>query len=471
MSTHLVNVDRDTPLLLPQDLREWVSDDDVVHFVIQAIDEMKLGALKVNVRGSGSDQYPPKMMLMLLIYCYLQGYFSSRRIERATYRDVSVRFLTADTHPDHDTICTFRRQNFDLVAEVFLEVLKLAKELGFLKVGGVSLDGTYIQANASKHKSVSYERAGEIESQLKLEIAGLMAKAEEMDNQKIDDGQKLPESIAHRDALKERMAAARKQLEERAKARFEAEKAAYDKKKAERQERRDNDDPPQNGNPRSPSKPEPRPEESINLTDPDSRLMRKTRNSAYSQSYNAQAVVDAEGSMLILAAAVTQNANDSTQLERMAHAIDPQIGTPSTLLADTGYKDADAMERLEKEGMELFIAVNKGDNQDQRRYDYRPTAMLEKAKAEAQKPPKDPRLVRMQEKLRTPEGRKQYSKRKQTVEPVFGVIKAAMGFRQCLLRGIKNVSGEWSLVALAYNFRRLWNLKRQQMAKVVPQVA
>ena len=471
MSTHLVNVDRDTPLLLPQDMREWVPDDDLVNFVIEAIKGMKLGSLKVNVRGSGSDQYPPRMMLMLLVYCYSQGQFSSRRIERATYRDISVRVLTANTHPDHDTICTFRRQNFDLVAEVFLEVLKLAKELGILKVGTVSLDGAHVQANASKHKSVSYERAGELESQLKLDIAGLMAKAEEMDNQKIDEGHKLPESIAHREELMKKMAAARKQLEERAKARSEAEKAAYDKEKAERQERRDNDDPPQNGNPRSPSKPEPRAKESINLTDPDSRLMRKTRNSAYSQSYNAQAVVDAEGSMLILAAAVTQNANDSTQLERMIHAVDPQIGKPSTVLADTGYADADRMERLEKEGMELFIAVRKGDNQGQRRYDYRLTSMLEKAKIEAQIPPKDPRLAKMQEKLRTPEGRKKYNKRKETVEPVFGVIKAAMGFRQCLMRGIEKVSGEWSLVTLAYNFRRLWNLKKRQMAQTVPQVA
>lgn len=451
-------------------MRDWVADDDLVHFIIRAVDGMKLGALKLNVRGSGSDQYPPRMMLALLIYSYSQGYFSSRRIERATYRDISVRFLTADTHPDHDTINNFRDKNFNLVAEAFLEVLKLAKELGILKVGTISLDGTHIQASASKHKSVSYERAGELEEQLKLDIAGLMAKAQEMDNQKIDDGQTIPKSIAHREQLEQKMAEARKQLEERTKAKSEAEKAAYDKKMAERQERRDNDDPPQNGNPRSPSKPEPRPEDSINLTDPESRLMRKTRNSAYTQSYNAQAVVDAEGSMLILAAQVTQSANDSTQLERMVHAVDPQIGTPSALLADTGYIDADAMERLEKQGMELFMAVRKGDNQGQRRYDYRPTSMLEKAKEEAEKPPKDPRLAKMQEKLRTPEGKEKYNKRKETSEPVFGTIKAAMGFRQCLLRGIKKVSGEWSLVTLAYNFRRLWNLKKQ-MDQKTPQVA
>ncbi len=445
--------------------------DDLVHFVIEAIDGMKLGTLKVNSRGSGSDQYPPRMMLALLVYCYSLGVFSSRRIERATHRDVGVRFLTADTHPDHDTICAFRRQNFDLVAEVFLEVLKLAKEIGVLKVGTISLDGTHVQANASKHKSVGYERAGELEKQLKLDIAGLMAKAEEMDNQKIDDGQKLPDSIARREKLKEKMTTARRQLEERARERHVAEQAAYDKKKAERQERRDRDDPPQNGNPRSPSGPEPSVKDSFNFTDPDSRLMCKTRSSEFRQSYNAQAVVDAEGSMLILAAAVTQSANDSTQLERMVHAVDPQIGKPSSLLADTGYVDADAMERLEKEGMELFVAVRRGDNQDQRHYDYRPASVLSKAKEEAHKPPKDPRLAKMQEKLRTPEGREKYNKRKQTSEPVFGVIKAPMGFRQCLLRGIEKVSGEWSLVAVAYNVRRLWTLKKQQMARVVPQMA
>jgi len=156
MATRFVNVDKNTPMLLPPDLRDWVPQEDMVHFVIEAVEGMRLNTLKVNRRGSGSQQYPPKMMLGLLIYCYANGIFSSRRIERATYRDVAVRYLTGDTHPDHDTICTFRRENFEAVGEAFLQVLQLAGEIGVLKVGTVSIDGTHILANASRDKNVRF---------------------------------------------------------------------------------------------------------------------------------------------------------------------------------------------------------------------------------------------------------------------------------------------------------------------------
>jgi len=460
MSTRLINIDRDTPLLLPPDMRDWVPADDLVHFVIEAVAGMKLDPLKVNRTGSGSEQYPPRMMLALLIYCYALGEFSSRRIERATYRDVGVRFLTADTHPGRDTICAFRRENFDVVSHAFLCVLKLAREMGVLKVGTVSVDGTHVQANASKHKTVGYERAGQIEEQLKLDIAALMEKANQADAQNIDDGQTLPESIARREKLRERMAEARRTIEAQTKAKAEAEREVHDRKMAERKERRDNDDPPENGTPRAARAPEPGAKDSVNLTDPDSRLMLKTQGSEFRQAYNAQAVVDADGSMLILATGVTQCAGDSQQLMPMVHAIDGEIGVASVVLADTGYVDADAIEKLEKEGKEMFVAVRRADNHGQRRYDYRPRGVLEKARRDAEKQPKDPRLQAMQKKLQTAEGRKTYAKRKETVEPVFGVIKSAMGFRQCLLRGLEKVRGEWSLVSLAYNVRRLWSMKK-----------
>ena len=168
MSTRFVSVDRDQPLLLPPDLRDWIPEDDFVHFVIQAVEGMNLRSFKVNVKGSGSAQYPPHMMMSLLIYCYANGVFSSRRIERATYRDIAVRYLTGDTHPDHDTICTFRRENFDAVARCFVHVLELARELKLLKVGTVSVDGTTIKASASKNRNVRYDRAGELVEQLEL---------------------------------------------------------------------------------------------------------------------------------------------------------------------------------------------------------------------------------------------------------------------------------------------------------------
>ena len=205
MAERLVNVDRDTPMLLPVDLREWIPQDDLVHFVINAVETMSLPGLSVNPSGSGSKQYPPRVMLALVIYCYANGLFASRRIERATYRDLAVRYLTGDTHPDHDTICAFRRENGEAVKQAFLEVLRLAQKMGLLKVGTVSVDGTHIKANASKHKGVRYDRAGELEKLLRKDIEELMARAEKSDTEASGDDQKLPQEIARREALLEKM--------------------------------------------------------------------------------------------------------------------------------------------------------------------------------------------------------------------------------------------------------------------------
>lgn len=205
-------------MLLPVDLREWVPEDDLVHFVIEAVDSMHLPSMGINRRGSGSEQYPPRMMLALLIYCYANGIFASRRIERATHRDVGVRYLSGDTHPDHDTICTFRRQNAAVVKEAFVEVLRLASEMKLLKVGAVSVDGTQILANASKHKNVRYDRAGQLEKQLRKDVEELLEQAENQDYKDEADGQKLPEEIARRERLREKMLEARRRLEERAEA-------------------------------------------------------------------------------------------------------------------------------------------------------------------------------------------------------------------------------------------------------------
>jgi transposase len=216
MCEGLVNVDRETPMLLPADLREWVPADDLVHFVISAVETMKLPALSVNQRGSGSRQYPPRMMLGLVIYCYANGQMSSRRIQRATDRDLAVRYLTGDTHPDHDSICAFRRENSEAVKQVFLELLHLAREMGLLKVGTVSVDGTHIKANASKHKRVRYDRAGDLEQKLRQDIEELLAQAEKTDSEGAADEQKLPREIARGEVLLEKMRWARAELEKRA---------------------------------------------------------------------------------------------------------------------------------------------------------------------------------------------------------------------------------------------------------------
>ena len=451
MAARFVNIDRDTPLLLPPDLRDWVMEDDMVHFVITAVEGMPLSTLKVNRRGTGSEQFPPRMMLALLIYCYANGIFSSRRIERATYRDVGVRYLSADTHPDHDTICTFRRENFEAVGEAFLHVLQLAREMGVLKVGTVSVDGTHIKAYASKNKSVRYDRAGELEQQLRNDIQQLLDEAEQTDQQDQADGQSLPEEIARRERLLEKMEQSRAQLEQRAKQRAEAEQAEYNKKVRERSKRKGK----HKGPTPKPPKDTPDDKEQINLTDEDSRLMRKSKREGYTQSYNAQAAVDVDGSQLILGGHVTTCASDANELIPALDSIPEEVGTVSTVLADSGYVNGDVFDDLEKDGVEVYVAVSRAENHSQRTYDYRPSSSRDK-------PPKvitDPRLLAMREKLRTDEGRRLYAKRKQTVETVFGIIKEAIGFRQFQLRGLEKVEGEWSLMRLAYNVKRLWALQ------------
>lgn len=449
----MVNVDRATPMLLPPDLRDWVADDDMVHFVIESVEGMPLSTLSVNRRGTGSAQYPPRMMLALLIYCYANGIFSSRRIERATYRDVAVRYLAANTHPDHDTICKFRRENFAAISEAFLEVLKLARAMGVLKVGTVSVDGTHITANASKDRNVRYDRAGELDQQLKLDIAELMKRAEQADQGDGDEGQRLPEEIQRRQKLREKMQQARAHLEAQARARAEAEREEYQRKLAEREQRQGR----QKAKPPSPPKDTPDDQQQTNLTDPDSRLMRKSKRSAYTQSYNAQAVVDAEGSMLVLAGHITQCAADANQLAPALANVPAEVGTVTAALADSGYVDAEVFEQLqtrEESPIDLYVAVGRQEGHDQRRYDFRPREATDKPLKKVT----HPTLLAMRQKLRTDAGHRKYAQRKQTVEPVFGIMKHVMGFRQFLLRGIQKVSGEWSLLRLAYNVRRLHRL-------------
>lgn len=447
----LVDCERDQAFLLPPDLRDWIPEDDLAHFVIAAVERVDMGAFKVNHRGTGSAQYHPRMMLALLIYCYANGIFSSRRIERASYRDIGVRFVAANSHPDHDTIATFRRENFAAVGESFLEVLLLAKELKLLKVGLVSVDGSKFKASASKHRSVTYERAGELIDQLKLEIADLMGRAEAADGSGEEDPQALPKEIARREALRDQLDAARRRLEAQAKARAEAERADYEAKVAARDRRKGR----AKGRHIKVPDETPRPDEQSNLSDPDSRLMRKSKKHEYRQAYNAQAVVDATGSQLILGKRISQCASDRNELVADIAAIPAELGQPETALADSGYANGDEVESLAELGIEVLVAT--GTEGHRRTHDFRP--------AKAQAPPKAPKadwLKAMAARLESTQGRALYRLRQQTVEPVFGIIKAVLGFTQFSLRGRDKVAGEWDLVALAYNCKRLHKLKLER---------
>jgi transposase len=428
-----------------------VPENDLVHIVIEAVHGMDLHHLRVNHRGSGSAQYPPHMMLALLIYAYANGMFSSRRIERATYRDVAVRYLTGDTHPDHDTIATFRRENFELVAECFVKVLELATEMNVLKVGLVSTDGTHIRANASKHKNVTYGRAGELVGQLETDVKELLGKAEEADRRGEPDGQQLPTEVARRETLKAKLSEARQRIEERARKRAEAERAEYQHKVAEREQRQGR----AKGKQIQPPNDQPKADEQDNLVDTDSRLMRKSKRSSYEQCYNAQAVVDAEGSQLVLAARVTQCASDRNELVKNVESIPASAGAPTKVVADSGYACGDEVHALQGRGIDVYVSTGAEARHQRRTYDFRP----ERRRSESAKAPVAEWLLAMKAKLESEMGRSVYKLRKQTVEPVFGIIKQGLGFRQFLLRGLKKVDGEWSLVVLAYNFKRLWALQ------------
>jgi len=449
MTTKYITVDRNTPMLLPPDLRDWVLSDDMVHFVIAAVEQLPIRHFNVNRRGTGSAQYPPQTLLALLIYSYANGIFSSRRIEAATYRDIAVRYLTADTHPDHSTICAFRRANAAAIHAAFLHVLKLAREMKILKVGTISVDGTQIQANASKYKNVSYNRAGELDQQLELDIAELLRKAESADASEDDEGRRLPEEIAHREALQAKMQKARTQLEQRARERAATEQAAYEEKVAQRERRKGS----AKGCHIKPPKDTPDGGEQINLTDADARIMRKNKRSEYKQAYNAQAAVDADSTQLILSSHVTNCASDANELLPAVASVTETQGKPEAVLADSGYVNSKAFAQLDKQHIDAYVAVSANENHTQRNYEYRPQKRV------SSKTITNPRLLDMKKKLQTDAGRKMYSKRKKTVEPTFGIIKHVLGFRQFLVRGIEQVSGEWELVCLAYNIKRLFRLK------------
>lgn len=439
---NFVPFNRDQAFLLPPDLKAWLPEDDLAHFVIAAVDRVPLAAFVVPARTGGKPQYHPRLMLALLIYCYANGIFSSRRIERASYRDIAVRFVAANLHPDHDTIAAFRRSNKAAIETAFLQVLLLARESGLLKLGTVSIDGTKIDANASKIRSVRYDRATALRAKLAADITSLLAEAEAADAED-HDPQALPTELARREALKAKLDAACERLEAEARAEaaaarpaYEAKKAAYDAKKGRR------------GRPPKPPDDTPPAERQINLTDPDSALMRRSDAHEYRQAYNAQAVVCADGTQLILATNLVASTADAPSFAATILTMATTIGLPETVLADTGFASGPAVTELQAHGIDPLVAI--GRTQPHRPYDFRPPP--------APKPPRritEPWRIAMKARLENEDARSLYKKRKQTVEPVFGIIKSVMGFLRFRLRGLTNATTEWNLIALAYNCRRI----------------
>ncbi|HEY5608459.1 MAG TPA: IS1182 family transposase [Alphaproteobacteria bacterium] len=443
-------VDRATGFLLPPSVDEWLPERHLARFVVEVIERLDLSALAGAYRGSGSASYHPSVLLGLLVYGYATGVFSSRALERATYDSVAFRFIAANDHPDHDTIATFRRRFLKEIEGLFVQVLMLARETGVLKLGTVALDGTKVHANASRHSALSYEHAGKLEAQLKAEVAELMALAEAADTADVPDGMSVPEELARRAERLARIAEAKAAIEARAKERFAREQAEYEAKMRAREEKAKRTGRKPGGQPPAPPTADPGAGDQVNLTDADSRIM-PVAGGGFAQAFNAQAAV-ATGSLLVVANDVVQAANDKRQivpmLDKLA-ALPEALGKAGTLLADSGYFSDANVTACAAAKIAPLIAL--GRERHHRSWKER--------FAEAPPAPENPTpLQAMVHRLASPEGRQLYALRKQTPEPVFGIVKSVMGFRQFFLRGLDKVKGEWSLVTLAWNVKRMFAL-------------
>jgi transposase len=440
-------IDRDIDFLLPPSVQEWLPQGHLARYVVEVVERLDLSDLERAYAGKGSAAYHPAQLLSLLIYGYATGCYSSRKIERATYDSLAFRYIACNRHPDHDTLANFRKRFGKEFETVFVEVLQVARENQLSRFGTVSLDGTKIHANASRHSALSYGHAEAIEAHLKAEVQELLALAEQADGANVPDGMSVPEELKRREDRLAAIAAAKGKIEARAAERFAREQADHEAKLAARAAKAAATGRKPGGKPPKAPTPGPRPDDQINLTDEDSRIM-PVAGGGFEQCYNAQAVVDTE-TMLVLLPQVTQAANDKQQLAPMLEklqALPEEINQTEQLLADAGYFSEANVTACDSAGIEPAIAIKRDEHHPH--WSERFTS-LEAPPAEATP------VERMTHRLKTPKGRADYALRKQTVEPVFGIIKSVMGFRQFLTRDLDTVQGEWTLVCLAWNVMRM----------------
>jgi transposase len=449
MSGRFVSVDRDTAYMLPPSVQDWLPENHLARFVVEIVDQMNLGRLTTAYRGRGSDAYHPAMMVSLLFYGYATGVFSSRKLEQATYDSVAFRYVASNSHPDHDTIARFRKRFLEELSALFVEILSVAQQMGLLKLGKVSLDGTKVHANASRHSALSWEHACKIEAQLKAEVEELMRLAEEADQAAIPDDMSVPEELQRREERLAAIAQAKAAIEARAAERYARERAAYEEKMAAFKAKEEAGK--HRGKPPTEPQPGPRAKDQVNLTDADSRIM-PVSGGGFDQAYNAQAAVDVE-TMLVVEQHVSQSPNDKQEVKTTLTNLDAVasvIGKAEALLGDTGYFSAENVERCHAHEVEPYIAAGRDAH-------YPPLAerLNDPVPIEEDASP----VERMKHRLRTPDGRAVYAKRKCTVEPTFGIIKSVLGFRQFLLRGLQAVGHEWTLVCIGWNLKRMHRLQ------------
>ena len=427
-------------------LRDVLPPDHLARFIARVILLLDLSAIYAQYAPVGGEAYAPELLLGLLFYGYATGVFSSRKIEKATYESIPFRFLAGGWHPDHDTIANFRKTFLPEITNLFAQVLVIAHELGVLKLGTISVDGSKVHADASKSHAFSYGRLLQMERHLSAEVEELIALGETADQESLPEGMDLEFEIALREERLLNLEQAKAVLEARAEERHEAERAEYEAKVREREEKAKRTGRKPGGRPPQPPKAGPRAKDQYNFTDPDSRIMKNSNNKGFDQHYNVQVAVEHE-CRLIVGNALSNHASDREEAIPTVDAIPAQIGKPKAAALDNGYWSPTNVEELLRRRIEPFIATGR-DSHNQ--------SWRERFAQQPEPPAEDARpIVKMAHKLRTVIGKRIYGLRKSTVEPVIGIIKETLGFRQFSLRGLLAATGEWCLVCLAYNLRRL----------------
>jgi transposase len=429
-------------------LRDALPPTHLARFVVDIIAQLDLSKIYIGYAALGGVAIAPEILLGLLFYGYATGVFSSRKIEKATYENLAFRFVAGGVHPDHDTIAHFRKTFLAEIQEMFVQILLLAKLAGVLTLENISGDGSKIHADASKSQAVSYKRVGELETQLRQEVAELFALAEQAEKGEL----RLPEGLRPQDEItlrKERLAKlaeAKAVLEARAQERYEAEKAEYEAKLGERAAKARQSGRKPRGREPQPPQPGPGDTDQYNFTDPDSRIMKNSTNTGFDQHYNVQVAADQE-SILIVAHALSNHPNDKQELVATLDAIPPEVGQPKAAAFDNGFFSETNIAACAKRGIEPYIATGREPHHIDWRafFQEHPQPPTEEASAR----------VKMAYKLQTEIGQAIYRLRKCTVEPVIGIIKEILGFRQFSLRGLAAAAGEWCLVCLAFNLKRM----------------
>ena len=418
----------------------------LARFMVEIIALLDLSAFYAHYAPVGGEPIAPEILLGLLLFGYATGVFSSRKIEKATYESIPFRFIAGGLHPDHDTIAAFRKTFLADIAAVFVQVLVIAQQAGILKLGNISLDGSKVRADASKSHAVSYGRLLKLEAQLRAEVEDLLALGDKVDQSELPTGLDIETEITFREGRLVNLAEAKRVLEARAQERYAAEQAEYEAKLRAREEKaRETGRKPRGRGPKPPVA-GPGDREQYNFTDPESRIMKNCTDGGFDQHYNVQVGVDQE-SLLIIAHTVSDHPNDKAEAIPTVDAIPPAVGKPQAAAMDNGYFSLESIAQLEARGIEPYIATGREPHHKswQERFAQQPAPPADDASP----------IVKMAYKLQTAVGRIIYGLRKSTVEPVIGIIKEVLGFRQFSLRGLTAVAGEWCLVCLAFNLKRL----------------